>query len=291
LAGTGGYGPADEAECSRAVRHALDIGVTMIDTADFHVHVNSGAALERLIGRALGRCRDQAIIATRPSQAPIGGLRRACDVSLRQLGVEHVDLYYLPRVDQLAPIEALMGELAELVQAGKVRYAGLSQPSAQQLRRAHAVHPVTALACEYAVWERRAEAELLPAARALGVGIVACRPLGRGFLTGRIARADQLAAGDYRRGDPRFSPESIARNQGPLRAAEQLAAQLDVGLSRLALAWLLSQAPDVVPIPSTRNLLHLEMNAAAAQVRLTRADQDRLAELFPPTPPADPDPR
>jgi aryl-alcohol dehydrogenase-like predicted oxidoreductase len=290
LALTGRSGPVDDATGIDTIRFALDIGVTLIDAvADHDVE-----RAERLVGRAVAGRRDEAVIATCGGIRPATGgrgtrldgtpehLRRSCDASLERLGVDHIDIYYLAGVDPRVPVEESMGELAGLVASGKVRRVGLSGASADQLRRAHAVHPVAALAAEYSLWERRVEAECLPAARERGVAVFACRPLGRGFLTGRIRSAGQLADGDARHDDPRFRPENLPGNLRLLRAAEEVAAHRDLGLSRLALAWLLCRGDDVTPVPSTRDRLHLEMNAAAAEVRLTAAECEELAALFPP---------
>jgi aryl-alcohol dehydrogenase-like predicted oxidoreductase len=288
LAFAGCYGRVDEVECVRTVQHALDLGVTMLDTADSF----SGGEVERLVGRAVAGRRDEALIATwsatrgRDDSGP-EALRMACDASLRRLGVDHIDLYYLVPANQPGPIEASVSQLAELVTAGKIRYVGLSGASAEELRRAHAVHPITALAVEYSLWERQAEAGPLLAAHELGIGIVACRPLGRGFLAGRIVSPDQLDAADDRRNDSRFWRENLRRNRRLLQDAEQVATQKHLGLSRLALAWLLSRADDIVPIPSTRNRLHIEMNAGAVGLRLSQEECDALAALFPPTAIAD----
>ncbi|WP_131757122.1 aldo/keto reductase [Actinomadura fibrosa] len=290
LALTGRSGPVDDRASVATIRFALDIGVTLIDAAVVH----GAERVERLVGRAVAGRRDEAVIAAcggfrrdaggrraRLDGTP-GHLRRSCESSLGRLGVDHIDLYYLAGVDPRVPVEDSIGELAELVAAGKVRHVGVSGVSVDQLRRAHAVHPVAALAAEYSLWERRVEAECLPAARRRGGAVFACRPLGRGFLTGRIRSADQLAARDLRRDDPRFWPENLPGNLDLLRAAEKAAADRDIGLSRLALAWLLCRNGGVTPVPSTRDRLHLEMNAAAAGVRLTPEECEHLAALFPP---------
>jgi aryl-alcohol dehydrogenase-like predicted oxidoreductase len=285
---TGGYGTVGERDVATVVRQALSIGVAAFDLADFY----AGGEVERMVGAAIAGYRDEAFVATRGGLRFDGGgrptgidgspehLSRACDASLRRLGIDRIDLYYLARVDPRVPVEESVGRLGELVARGKIRYIGLSRASAGQLRRAHSVHPIAALAGEYSLLERGAEAAGLPAARALGVTVVACRPLARGLLTGRIGSAEQLAPGDLRLRDRRFSPASAARRRDMLLAAEAMAAQKDVSLGRLALAWLLAQ-PDVVPVPSTRSGLHLEMNAAALAVRLTAEDRARLAAIFP----------
>lgn len=285
---TGGYGPVDEDEAVRTIQHALDIGITLFDVADFY---GAGEA-ERIVGRAIAGRRDEALIATRgglrfdAAGRPVGvdgrpaSLSRACDASLRRLAVDRIDLYYLARVDPDVPVEESVGRLAELVDAGKIKSVGLTKVTAEELHRAHATHPIAALAHEYSLLERGIEAEQLPAARALGVTVMACRPLARGLLTGRISSVDQLAPDDLRRDDPRFWRENAARRRDMLLAAERMTAEKDISLGRLALAWLLAQ-PGVLPVPSTRNRLHLEMNAAAIGIRLTPAERDRLAAIFP----------
>jgi aryl-alcohol dehydrogenase-like predicted oxidoreductase len=264
----------------------------MLDIADFY----AAGDVERLVGQAVVRRRDGVVIATRggmrfnsdgrPTEldASPAYLTEACDASLHRLGVDHIDLYYLAGVDPRVPVEESVGQLAELVQAGKIRYIGLSGVSPNQLRRSHAVHPVSAVAAEYSLWDQRSAAGLLTAARELGVGVVACRPLGRGFLTGKITKPDAFGPADYRRSDPRFGPAAFSRSRQLIGAMEQIAADLDVGLARLALAWALSGSHDVVPVPSTRDLLHLEMNASAVTLRLSAADHHRLTALFWPAP-------
>ena len=273
---TGGYGPVHRAEIIKTVRRALSIGVRMIDTADSH----GGGDLERIVGRAISEDRDNALIATRGgllldaagrptgTDGRPGTLARHCDASLRRLAVDSIDLYYLARIDPRVPVEESVGGLGELVDAGKIGHIGLSGASADELRRAHAERPIAALACEYSLLERSVEAVDLPAARTLGVTLVASRPLARGLLTGRIRSVDHLDVDDLRRDDRRFWPENIGRIRHMLLAAEEMAAEKDVSLGRLALAWLMAQ-PGVVPVPSTRNPLHLEMDAAAVDVRLT----------------------
>jgi aryl-alcohol dehydrogenase-like predicted oxidoreductase len=278
----------DEEEIIRTVQHALNIGITMFDIADFY----GAGEVERTVGQAITGYRDEAMIATRGGLRfdargrPIGidgspeHLSRACDASLRRLSVDRIDLYYLARVDPRVPVEESVGRLGELADAGKIKHVGLSKASAEHLRRAHATHPIVAIANEYSLLERGIEAEELPAARSLGVTVVACRPLARGLLTGRVSSVEHLAEDDLRRDDWRFGRESAARRKDMLLAAEQMAAEKDVSLGRLALAWLLAQR-GVIPVPSTRNRLHLEMNAAAIAVDLTRQEHDRLSEIFP----------
>ncbi len=284
----GAYGRADPAEAIRTIRAALDMGLTLLDAADFHAN----GKVESLVGRALGRRRDDAVISVR------GGIRRsrsgglaetdcsprflavACRSSLRRLRTSHIDLYYLAGTDPEVPIEDSVGALAELVAAGLVRHIGVSAASAEALRRAHAVHPVAAVVGEYSLLARHAEQELLPAARELGVGLVASGPLGCGFLTGRLGSRQQLEPGDIRRGHPWFHDENLGRHAGAIRAAEKAAAGRDIGLPRLALAWVLSQGDDIVPVPGTRSPVHAELNAAAASTRLTPLESDKLVAQF-----------
>lgn len=288
LAFTGGYGPVTDLDCIRTIRHALDMGITMLDTAGYYL----GGKVERLMGRALVGRRDEAIIATRggvrvdQEGALIGldgspqSLQRSCDASLRALGVDHIDLYYLARVDPDVPLIDSIGTLSDLVAQGKIRYIGCADASSAQLREAHAVHPLSAISSEYSLASRRVEAECLDAARALGIGFIACRPLLRGYLTGQVSSLDTLSEGDLRRDDLRLRPGDAARDQR-LHSLQQMAAELDLGSARLALAWLLAQPDDIVPIPSTRSIVHLEMNRAALDVRLDEAELERLRQIYP----------
>ncbi|WP_367657999.1 aldo/keto reductase [Streptomyces sp. TG1A-8] len=285
---TGGYGAVDEDAAVALVREALERGVTLLDTADFY----GGGGVERLLGRALAGVRDRAVIATRGGAVFSGSgrptafdgspayLRQACEASLRRLGTDRIDLYYLARVDPAVPVEDSVGALAELVAEGKIGHIGLSEVSADVLRRAHAVHPVAAVATEYSLWSRDVEDTVLPAARELGVGLVACSPLGRGFLTGTVDAA-ALGARDYRRNHPRFSPDNAARNAVLLDGAARIAAESGVPLARLALAWVLARGQDVVAIPGTVRRAHLLENIAAAADRLGPAHVDSLAACFP----------
>lgn len=289
LAFTGGYGPTDEQTAISVIRQAVDSGITMLDTADFY----AGGRVEAMLGRAIAGRRDEVVIATRggalftPEGRPRGldgspeHLARACDESLARLGVDTIDLYYLARVDPRVPLEDSIGALGELVKAGKIAHVGVSELTAEQLRRAAAVHPITALASEYSLFERGVEAEILPVARELGIGVVACSPLGRGALTGKLTSLDQLGSGDYRHNHPRFAPENFARNQELVRPLGRIASEHDASVSRLSLAWLLAQGPDIVPIPSTRNPLHLDLNAGALQLRLTPDECARLCTAVP----------
>lgn len=289
LALSGAYGSVDPAEAERVVRRALDAGVTFLDTADFY----AAGEVERLIGRAVAGRSDDVVVATRGGARVRGPeepvefdsrpdyLEQACESSLKRLGADHVGIYYLYCQDSGVPIEHSMTRLAALVRAGKIRYIGLSNGTADQLRRAHAVHPVTALAIEYSLWGTCVDSALLATARELGVSVVAARPLGRGFLTGRIRSDDRLDPGDWRRADPRFRPERLRSHAGPLQRLEAVAARLDLGSGRLALAWLLSREEHIVPVPSTRDQVHLEMNIAASAVKLPPESREWLTGLSP----------
>jgi aryl-alcohol dehydrogenase-like predicted oxidoreductase len=286
LAFVRGCGPLDRAHDLAVLRTALDSGITLIDAAD---GVRGG--VEALVGRAVRHRRDEVVVATRGGArfSPKGELVsvdgrperlvRDCDASLRRLGLEHIDLYYLARVDPLVPLEDSVAALASLVGAGKIHHIGLSEVDADQLCRAHAVHPIAALAHRYSLLERRIERGTLAAARALGVGVVAHSPLGHGLLTGRIRSTDQLPPDDYRRDLEAFAPEPLARSRSVVRAAQELAADKDVSPGRLALAWLLAQGDDIVPVPGTRSRLHLETDIAAIEVELSTEERARLSAL------------
>jgi aryl-alcohol dehydrogenase-like predicted oxidoreductase len=268
---TGAYGPVTKHECVRVIRLAVDMGVTMIDTADFYAR----GEIERLLGESLARRHGDALIATHGGvrAAPRGEplvidgspayLAKACEASLRRLRTDCIDLFYLSRVDPHIPVEESVGKLAELVAAGKIQYVGLCEASAEDLRRAQTVHPISVLAVEYSLRQRSAERMTLAAAADLGVGVVAYCPLARGLLTGSASYAVS------------------AREQSALRAVGDRAAELDVGITRLALAWLLEWRSDVVPVPGTRSLAHLEMNASVSDICLPPEICSRLAELFP----------
>lgn len=288
LAMAGGYGSADEDDCLRTLRRALDLGVTLLDTADFY----GGGRNEELVGRAVRGRRDEAVIATRGgvrSAVPGGpptvvdgsprSLRRACHDSLRRLGTDHVDLYYLARVDPAVPVEESVEVLSELVREGKIRHVGLSEATAQQLRRAFEVHPVAALESEYSLWERHVEGGILDTARALGVGFVAHTPLGKGLFAGAVTAADDLSERDHRRNHPRFQGDNLRQNLRLAREVEAIAAELPATPSQVALAWLLGRGGDIVPIPGTRRAEHLEQNVAATTVVLTDGQRARLDTL------------
>jgi aryl-alcohol dehydrogenase-like predicted oxidoreductase len=282
------YGGADE-QASLAVLHrALDIGIHFLDTADMY----GVGANERLLAKLLAQRRDEVVIATKfgnmraadGTYLGVNGrpdyVRSACDASLQRLGVDHIDLYYQHRVDRSVPIEDTVGAMAELVRAGKVRHLGLSEASAATIRRAAAVHPIAALQSEYSLWTRDLEAEVLPTCQELGIGIVPYSPLGRGFLTGAIRKADDLAANDWRRSNPRFAGDNLARNLALADAVKALAHERGVTPAQLALAWLLHRAPNIVPIPGTRSIARLEENAAAASLALDAPLRERLDGLL-----------
>lgn len=290
------YGAGDEAESVAVIHRAIDLGVTFLDTADMY----GTGRNEELVGRALKGRRDRVILATKfgnvrgPNGEFLGVngkpeyVASACEASLRRLGVETIDLYYQHRVDADTPIEETVGAMAKLVQAGKVRYLGLSEAAAATLRRASAVHPIAALQTEYSLWSRDVEAEILPACRELGIGFVAYSPLGRGFLTGRFSSEADLPADDFRRNHPRFSAENLARNQKLADAVRALAARKGCTPGQVALAWLLGRGKDIVPIPGTKRLKYLEENVAAARVTLTAQEAAELDRAFPLNAPAGP---
>jgi aryl-alcohol dehydrogenase-like predicted oxidoreductase len=284
------YGPRDEAESLGTINRALELGVTFFDTADMY---GSGAN-EELVGRALGSRRPTVVVATKfgivrdPADPTYRGFdaspaycRRACDASLARLGTDYIDLYYLHRVDARTPIEDTVGAMTRLVESGKVRYLGLSEVSAETLRRAQAVHPITALQSEYSLWTRDPEDGVLAACRALGVGFVPYSPLGRGFLTGELGSPDDFAVGDFRRIQPRFQGGNFRKNLALVSAVKRLAGARGITAAQLALAWVLAQGEDVVPIPGTKRVKYLEENVAAVEVQLTAADLAALEAAFP----------
>jgi aryl-alcohol dehydrogenase-like predicted oxidoreductase len=284
------YGTRDEDEAIATIHRALELGVTLLDTADVYGPFTN----ERLVGRAVTGRRDEVVVATKfgnqrgedGSWLGINGrpeyVHRACDASLERLGVETIDLYYQHRVDPNVRIEETVGAMAELVAAGKVRYLGLSEASAETIRRAHAVHPISALQSEYSLWTRDVEADILPTIRGLGIGLVSYSPLGRGFLTGTFRSPDELADDDRRRGMPRFQAENFERNLALAERMQELASEKSVTPAQLALAWVHAQADDVVPIPGTKRRSYLEENVAALDVGLAAEELSRLDEHFPP---------
>jgi aryl-alcohol dehydrogenase-like predicted oxidoreductase len=283
------YGRSDEGEAIATIRRALELGVRLIDTADMYGPFTN----EQLVGRAIQGRRDQVVLATkfgnvRGSHGERLGIRgdaayvrQACDASLRRLGVDHIDLYYQHRVDRSTPIEETVGAMAELVAAGKVSYLGLSEAAPETIRRAQAVHPISALQSEYSLWTRDPEDEVLPTVRELGIGFVAYSPLGRGFLSGTIRSAEDLAADDFRRENPRFQGENFERNLTLVDRVREIAAEKGVTASQLALAWVLSRGEDVVPIPGTKRRRYLEENVAAVEIELTEAELERIEDAFP----------
>ena len=283
------YGTADEGEAIATIHRALELGITLLDTADMYGPFTN----EQLVGKAIADRRDQVVLATkfgnmRGAQGEFLGVngspeyvRSSCESSLSRLGVETIDLYYQHRVDLETPIEETVGAMAELVQEGKVRFLGLSEAGAETIRCAHAVHPISALQSEYSLWTRDPDPEILPTVRELGIGFVAYSPLGRGFLSGRIRSVDDLEATDFRRRGPRFQEENLRQNLELVAEVEGLAADKGITPSQLALAWVLSRGDDIVPIPGTKRRSYLEENAAAVYVELSPAELERLERVFP----------
>ncbi|MEV6337278.1 aldo/keto reductase [Nocardia vinacea] len=285
------YGVRDNDDESIATIHrALDLGVTLLDTAN----VYGPETNERLVGKAIADRRDRVVLATKfgivwgedgsmGARGDAAYVKQSCDASLARLGVDHIDLYYQHRVDPNVPIEETWGALSELVQAGKVRYLGISEASAATIRGAHAVHPVTALQSEWSLWTRDIEAEVLPTCRELGIGIVPFSPLGRGFLTGAITSTADLPADDLRRRLPRFAGDNLDSNLAIVAALRELAAEKGITAGQLALAWVQSRGDDVVPIPGTKRRTYLEENVAAAEITLTADDLARIDAAAPAT--------
>ncbi|MGQ0698308.1 MAG: aldo/keto reductase [Panacagrimonas sp.] len=283
------YGPADEGTNLAVLNHALDIGVNFLDTADIY---GAGGENEKLLSKLLKTRRKEVVLATKFGnvRAPNGDflgisgkpeyVKSCCEASLKRLGIDTIDLYYQHRVDDTVPIEETVGAMAELVKEGKVRHLGLSEASGNTLRRAVKVHPITALQSEYSLWSRDIEADALPACRELGVSLVPYSPLGRGFLTGAIAKPEDLPANDWRRSNPRFQAESLKQNMALVAAVTELATTKGCTPAQLALAWLLHQAPDLVPIPGTRSVKRLDENAGAARVQLTAKDLQAIQRLL-----------
>ncbi len=283
------YGTADEEESLRTIRRALDLGCNFLDTSDMYgPHTN-----ELLVGRAIEGRRDEVFLATKfgikiegdPPRRSIDGspayVHAACEGSLQRLGVDHIDLYYQHRVDPRTPIEETVGAMAELVSEGKVRHLGLSEASAETIRRAHAVHPITAVQTEYSLWTRDVEDSVLPTLQELGIGLVAYSPLGRGFLSGRFTSPEELDEGDFRRRGPRFTGDNLRQNLRLAERVRELAAEKGVTPGQLALAWVLHRWEHIVPIPGTKHVSYLEENLAAAEIELSEQEVQRIAESVP----------
>ena len=284
------YVGGSEAESVATIHHALDRGVTFLDTADMY----GWGANEELVGRAIADRRDDVFLATKfgnvrgPKGEFLGVrgdpdyVRSACEASLKRLGIETIDLYYQHRVDTKVPIEDTVGEMARLKEEGKIRFLGLSEAAPQTIRRAHGVHPITAVQTELSLWSRDAQAEVLPTVRELGIGYVAYSPLGRGFLTGQFKSPDDFAEDDFRKNHPRFQGENFQRNLDLVREVEKMAEEKGCTTAQLALAWVLAQGDDVVPIPGTKHVKYLDQNIGALEVKLSAEDLDRLDRILPP---------
>ncbi len=284
------YGATDEAEALRTITRALDLGCNFLDTSDMYgPHTN-----EELVGRAISGRRDEVFLATKfgitiepgdPPKRSINGtpeyVRSACEGSLQRLGVDHIDLYYQHRVDPRTPIEETVGAMAELVEEGKVRHLGLSEAGAETIRRAHSVHPITAVQTEYSLWTRDIEAEILPTLRELGIALVAYSPLGRGFLSGRFSSPEDLDDGDFRKYGPRFTGQNLESNRRLAERVKEIAEEKGITPGQLALAWVLGRGEDIVPIPGTKRVSYLEENLGAADVALSAEDAERIAQEIP----------
>jgi aryl-alcohol dehydrogenase-like predicted oxidoreductase len=284
------YGSADRGEALATIHRALDLGVNFLDTSDtYGPHTN-----EQLVGEAIRDRRDEVVLASKfgitrdPHDPTVRGVNGrpeyvmwACDASLRRLAVEHIDLYYQHRVDPDVPIEETVGAMAELVDAGKVRFLGLSEAAPATIRRAHSVHPISALQTEYSLWSRDVEEEILPTLRELGIGLVAYSPLGRGFLTGQITSPDDFAPDDFRRRNPRFQGANFKRNLELVDRVREIANEKDCTPGQLALAWVMAQGKDIVPIPGTKRRSYLEENVAAVELKLSAEDLERIDEAAP----------
>lgn len=283
------YGQRDEAESIATIHRAFDLGVNLLDTSDAYGPFTN----EVLVGRAIKGIRNQVVIATKfgivrscdPAYRGINGrpeyVRSACDASLKRMATDHIDLYYQHRVDKDVPIEETVGAMADLVSAGKIRYIGLSEASAQTIRRAHAIHQITALQSEYSLWSREPEDEILPALREMGIGLVAYSPLGRGFLTGQLKSPDDFAVDDYRRNSPRFQGDNFTRNLELVERVRSIADKKGITPGQLALAWVMAQGDDIVPIPGTKHRTYLEENIAAAPVSFSESEMNEIEAALP----------
>jgi aryl-alcohol dehydrogenase-like predicted oxidoreductase len=283
------YGSHDDAQSIATIHRALDLGCNFLDTADMYGPFTN----EQLVGRAIRDRRDEVVLATKfgNMRGEDGGflgisgkadyVRKSCDASLQRLGVDHIDLYYQHRVDRSTPIEETIGAMSDLVRAGKVRHLGMSEAAPQTIRRAHAVHPITALQTEYSLWSRDPEDEILPTVRELGIGFVAYSPIGRGFLSGRFKTIDDLEPSDYRRQSPRFQGDNFERNLDLVRRIEEIARSKGVTPAQLAIAWILSQGDDIVPIPGSKSIRHFEENIAAVDIELTPSELATIDEVAP----------
>ena len=283
------YGTGDENESVATIHRAIELGITFLDTADMYGPFTN----ENLVGKAIADRREEVVLATKfgnerdenGTRLGVNGrpeyVHRACDASLQRLGVDYIDLYYQHRVDPYTPVEETWGAMKKLVESGKVRYLGLSEAAPETIRRAHEVHPISALQTEYSLWSRDVEDEILPTIRELGIGFVAYSPLGRGFLTGRIGRFEDLPEGDFRRTSPRFQGENFEKNLELVDRVREIASEKGVASGQLALTWLLHQGEDIVPIPGTKHRAYLEENAAAASISLSAEDLRRIEETAP----------
>ncbi|MFZ0389513.1 MAG: aldo/keto reductase [Calditrichia bacterium] len=283
------YGSGDEKESIGTIHRAIELGITFLDTADMYGPFKN----EKLVGKAIQGRREEVVLATKfgiqrgdnPSERRINGrpeyVKSACEASLQRLKVDHIDLYYQHRVDPEVPIEETIGAMAELVQAGKVRFLGMSEAGPETIRRAHKVHPITALQTEYSLWTRDPEKEILDTIRELGIGFVAYSPLGRGILTGRFKSPDDFEPGDFRRHSPRFQGENFQKNLELVKKVEEIAEKKGVTPPQLALAWVLAQGEDIVPIPGTKHRKYVEENAAAAEIKLSEQELAEIEAVFP----------
>ncbi len=283
------YGQADEEECIATIHQALDLGITLIDTSDIYGPFTN----EELVGKAIRGNRNRVVLATKfgvvrnpadPNARGINGrpeyVKQCCDASLKRLRVDHIDLYYQHRVDPTVPIQETVGAMADLVSDGKVRYLGLSEAAPETIKRAHRTHQISALQTEYSLWSRDPEDMILPLVKKLGIGFVAYSPLGRGFLTGRFQKFDDLAPDDYRKSSPRFQGDNFQRNLKLVKRVQEIAKGKGITAGQLALAWVLAQERFIVPIPGTTHRAHLSENAAALRVQLTRSDIEALDEVM-----------